>query len=50
MLAYYGERDGLLLFRKHLKQYLGDDGAAAAWIPALLAANTAVEFFARLED
>ncbi len=49
MLAYYGERDGLLLFRKHLKQYLGDDGAAAAWIPALLAADTAVEFFAQLD-
>ena len=44
MLAYYGRRDGLLLFRKHLKQYAAADAAA------LLTISDADELLARLDE
>jgi tRNA-dihydrouridine synthase B len=50
MLVYYGRRDGLLLFRKHLKQYFADDETAVAWLPALLITKDADEFLALLEE
>jgi tRNA-dihydrouridine synthase B len=49
MLAYYGDPDGLIRFRKHLKSYLEDTPAAPA-LPALLAATDVLTFTAILGD
>lgn len=48
MLAYYGDPDGLILFRKHLKQYLTDVELAADWLPALLAEEDTGDWLALL--
>ena len=44
MMAYYGERHGLIQFRKHLKRYLVDVPQAQAVLPEMLQAETAVVF------
>jgi tRNA-dihydrouridine synthase B len=45
MLAYYGERDGLFQFRKHLKQYLDGYDVARPFLPQLLATAVPDEFY-----
>ena len=44
MMAYYGERSGLIQFRKHLKRYLADVPAAQSALDTLLKVETAVHF------
>jgi tRNA-dihydrouridine synthase len=50
MMIYYGERSGLLQFRKHLKRYLDDFPIAPDEMTALLQAETAVTFDALLAE
>lgn len=45
MVAYHGDR-GLLLFRKHLKRYLGDSAVGLAALPELLAVTSLAQFSA----
>ena len=49
MVAYYGDPDGLILFRKHLKQYLAET-RAVGWLPALLALDSVPEWLALLAE
>ncbi len=44
MMTYYGERQGLVMFRKHLKRYLEDVPLADGMMPELLQVETAVSF------
>ncbi|MFN2137695.1 MAG: tRNA dihydrouridine synthase [Candidatus Promineifilaceae bacterium] len=50
MVSYYGERQGVLLFRKHLKQYLADMGEAEPMLPGLLQASQLEELMLLLEQ
>jgi tRNA-dihydrouridine synthase B len=44
MVDYYGEKQGLVLFRKHLKQYLSDLLGTSALLPQLLQVTKLAEF------
>ncbi len=46
MVAYYGETDGVILFRKHLKRYLRPFAFTQSFLPEMLAVQTQAE----LED
>jgi tRNA-dihydrouridine synthase B len=43
MVAYYGEKEGVKLFRKHMKQYLEPFAFAQGLLPEMLAAKTQAE-------
>jgi hypothetical protein len=43
MVAYYGEKEGVKLYRKHMKQYLEPFGFAQGLLPEMLAAKTQAE-------
>lgn len=49
MVDYYGEKYGLTLFRKHLKQYLLDVPGAEQQLPALLNSVELADFYATLD-
>ena len=50
MVAYYGEKHGLLKFRKHVSQYLGEIDALADLLPPLLLAHNVPAFLALLAE
>lgn len=49
MVAYYGEKDGVILFRKHLKRYLEPFAFTQAFMPELLSAKKQSELVGVLE-
>ena len=50
MAAYYGERSGLIQFRKHLKRYVADTPGAEAFLPQMLQVERLDAFLALLEE
>lgn len=49
MVGYYGEKYGLVLFRKHLKQYLSEMPGADVLLPELLRCTELANFFQTLD-